>query len=116
MSAAHDLRARFDEAHVVAINELIHAADRLTVPELPEIPDWKDSPESFELDRVLTLEESYELGLKWQVLAGKLQQILEELSFDDFENELAGLQQKAERAREAMIQLNGYQPRRPSLP
>ena len=117
MSTAAELRTRFFEENLRDLNRLVFAAEALEAPAMPDVPSWeRESPDSFELDRELTLEEARELGLKWQVLAGKLHDMLSELTLEDHANELAGLRDKAKAARLALIRLDSYDPPVPGSP
>ena len=103
----------YHEDCVRDLGRLVFAAEALEAPQLPDVPSWeKESPDSFELDRELTLEEARELGLKWQVLAGKLHDLLEEATgpenWGDFENLVSALHAKAKAARLALIHLDAY--------
>lgn len=112
---AEQLRAHLDRLHVSALNELIHAVERLEVPALPDVPDWDKSPASIECigAETRTPEELIAIGLEWQVLAGKLHDLLVEATepdaWGDFENVIKDLHDRADRAREAMITLGGYE-------
>jgi hypothetical protein len=79
---APELRTRFDLEHITTLNELVHAVERVKVPEPIEIPDWATTPESIECigDEQRTPEELIAIGLKWQVLAGKLHDLLHEIA------------------------------------
>jgi hypothetical protein len=116
MSAA-ELRLQAFKDHLRALNALVHAVARFkgTVDE-PSYPPWESSPDSFEMNRetLLTLEESNALGLEWQNHASKLDDALSEVGFDDLRDELTGLQELAERAREALLAINAYEAPYPS--
>lgn len=121
MSDAAKLRTAFFEENLRDLNRLVFAAEALEPPELPDVPNWeRESPDSFELDRELTLEEARELGLKWQVLAVKLHDLLEEVTapdaWGDVENAVADVRGKAKAARLALIRLDSYDPPAPGSP
>lgn len=115
MTTAAQLCTSFFEENLRDLNRLVFAAEALEATKLPEIPSWeRESPDSFELDRELTLEEARDLGLKWQVLAVKLDDLLEEATapdaWGDVENAIEGLRAKAKAARTALIRLDAYDP------
>jgi hypothetical protein len=115
VSTAAQLRTSFFEENLRDLNRVVFAAEALEAPKLPDVPDWEEaSPDSFELDKELTLEEAKELGLKWQVLAGKLHDLLIEATapdaWGDVENVVAGLRDKAKAARAALVRLDAYDP------
>ncbi len=121
MSTAAQLRTSFFEENLRDLNRLVFAAEALEAPKLPDVPNWeRESPDSFELDRELTLEEARELGLKWQELAVKLHDLLEEATapdaWGDIENTIEELRAKAKAARAALIRLDAYDPPAPGSP
>ncbi len=97
MSVAH-LRLQAFEEHLRALNELVRAVEALEAPPLPDVPAWP----------------KYDNETNWQALAIKLHDALEEATepdaWGDIENVFANLQAIAERAREALLALNAYQP------
>lgn len=121
MSTAAQLRTSFFEENLRDLNRLVFAAEALEAHELPDAPDWeRESPDSFELDRELTLEEARELGLKWQVLAVKLHDLLELATgageWGDLGNLVSDIHAKAKAARAALIRLDAYDPPAPGSP
>lgn len=113
---AQDLRSRLDLEHITALNELVHAVERVKLPEPIEIPD--PDPDSIECigKETRTHEELIAVGLEWQVLAGKLHDLLSELGNGDTGEVIRDLQARAEDARQALITLGGYQPPLPARP
>lgn len=117
MSTAAQLRTAFFEEHLRDLNRLVFAAEALEVPELPDVPSWeRESPQGVETLDSTDPEELRKLALEWQVLAGKLHDMLTELSLDDLENEISELRSKAKAAREALIKLDAYDPPVPGSP
>lgn len=117
MSDAAQLRTAFFEENLRDLNRLVFAAEALEAPAMPDVPNWeRESPESFELDRELTLGQACELGLAWQELAVKLHDMLTELALDEFDEELTALRDKAKAARLALIRLDSYDPPPPGTP
>jgi hypothetical protein len=113
MSDADALRLRAFYEHRAALNELVHAVERLEVPDAPHYPSWSTSPAGFEVGEKRTLEEAEALGLEWQDHASKLDDALQEVGFDDLENALSGVKALAAQAREALLRMNAYEPPMP---
>lgn len=106
MTAVKDLEAGYFDGHIRALNKLVCTAEAFEAPPAPDVPSWDASPPSFELDVDLTLEEARALGLEWQNLAVKLNDLLEEsaLTYAD----ATDLHADAKEARLALIQLDIY--------
>jgi hypothetical protein len=99
------------------LNRLVFAAEALEEPDLPcTIPGHGDFA-NFEVeedDEDFTREKAIELGKKWQFLAVELADILGDLALDDHANALSELRAKAKAARQALIQIDVYDPPLPT--
>lgn len=107
--SASALRLQSFNEHRAALNALVAAVEGLEAPTTPAYPAWAESPASFENGETRTKEEAESLGLDWQDFASKLDDALNLLAFEDFVNELEGLQDLAARCREALIAINLYE-------
>jgi hypothetical protein len=79
MSDADALRLRAFYENRAALNELVHAVERLEVPSEPDDDDDEDGP-----------------------------------TLDDFRDDLDAVKALAERAREALLRMNAYDPPMPA--
>ncbi len=111
MSAAQALRDQFFSENLRALNRLVHAAEAIEAPTLPEVPPWSKSPANAETIDTEDPEELRALAVEWQVWASRLDDILTELGFEeDLEEALSALRAKARAAREALLRLDAYEP------
>jgi hypothetical protein len=86
MSDADALRLRAFYENRAALNELVHAVERLEVPSEPDDDDDEDGP---------TLDDFRD-------------------DLDDFRDDLDAVKALAERAREALLRMNAYDPPMPA--
>ena len=118
MTVTHldQIRAQLERDDMNAINDLIASVEHVEIPSLPDVPSWDTSPPSLDCvgDETRTDAELIEIGRQWQTWANKIDDLLREISLEDFENELRSLQEKAERARTAMIAQGVYEVPYPS--
>ena len=81
MTVTHldQIRAQLERDDMNAINDLIASVERVTIPSLPDVPSWDNSPPSLDCvgEDTRTDAELIEIGRQWQTWAVKLNHILE---------------------------------------